>query len=50
MEKTTSDKTKRSYTQLDSRKQAIGFQDRITIHKESSAPTEMSKTNSRQIQ
>ena len=44
-------KTNRSYTQLDSRKQAIAFQDRvITIHKGSSTPTKMRKMNSGQIQ
>ena len=35
----------------DSRKQVIAFWDRVTtIHKESSTPTKMRKTNSRQIQ
>ena len=37
-------KTKRSYTQLDSRKQIIAFWDRVTtIHKGSSTPTQISK-------
>ena len=44
-------KTKRSYTQLDSRKQVIAFYDRvITIHKGSSTPTKITKINSKQIQ
>ena len=42
--------TKRSYTQLDSKKQVTAFWNReITIHKGSSTPTKMSKLNSRQI-
>ena len=44
-------KTKRSHTQPYSRKQVIAFWDRVTtIHKGSSMPTKMRKTNSRQIQ
>ena len=44
-------KTKRSYTQLDSRKRVIAFQDRVTIiHKGSSTLPKMGKINNRQIQ
>ena len=40
-------KTGRSYTQLDSRKQVIALCDRVTtVHKESSPPTEIRKINS----
>ena len=42
-----SNKTKQSYTQLNSKKQVIAFQDRVTtfIHKRSSTPTKMDKSN-----
>ena len=44
-------KTERSYTQLDSRRQVIAFWDRVTtLLKASSTPTKMSKINSGQIQ
>ena len=45
----SNNKTKRSFTQLDSRKQIIVFLDTVTTtHKGSSTPTKMSKLNSRQ--
>ena len=44
-------KTKQSYTQLESRKQVIAFKDRVAIiHKGSSTPTKMTKIYRRQIQ
>ena len=47
--KVNNNKTKRSYTQLDSRKQVIALWNRVTtIHKGSSTPTEMREVNRRQ--
>ena len=46
-----SNKTKRSHTQLDRRKQAIAFWGKVTTtHKGNSTLTKMSKTNGIQIQ